>query len=219
MKKLSLLITLLISIIILVSCGGEKSNSSNTSTAKPSETSSTIRPSETSSTTKTSVTTTETAEEKAIKAFNSIINHDYNSFDVVVITTKDDLKLTSTYNVVKKGNSFEITYSIESYNKFDISSESIPEEMISTKTGTYTTTNNQFSLDKFIFDKNKYSSYEFKTNSLIVEIANAKSYLGVDYDCNNFEMVLSYTTILNNIKISYYLSDQTYCQTIYKNFA
>ncbi len=202
MKKISLL-TILFIMFLLSSC-----NVANQSSTEPSASSSI--PTKSSSI---------SDEERAINAYNSVINHNYNSFEVVETTTKGDLELTSTYNVTKNEISYEISYSIESYNEFDITSDSVPDEMISTRTGTYTAANNQFSLSKFVFDKNQFASYEFRNNSLTARISNAKSYLGVDYDCNNFEMVLSYTTSLTSIRVSYYLSDQTYCQTVYKNFA
>lgn len=199
MKKISLLFTLLFSVLMLASCGG-KSNSSTTDNTKPSE------------------TITETEDEKAIKLYNNIIEQRYTSFDVVIISTKGDLKLTSNYSVVKKENTYEITYSVQQYNEFDFNGENIPDEMISTTEGVYSTSSSEFNLNKFKFANGIFNSYKFSNGSLTTTISNARNYLGVDYDCTNFEMIINYNNTLTSIKYNYYLTDQTYCQVIYKNF-
>ena len=60
---------------------------------------------------------TENKEDKEVTQFNDVINYDYNSYTVTVKTTKDDVLLTSVYEIYKKGTGYEIKYSIQTINE------------------------------------------------------------------------------------------------------
>lgn len=160
---------------------------------------------------------TENKEDKEVAQFNDIVSYDYNSYTVTVKTTKDDVLLTSIYEISKKDNGYEIKYSIQTIN--ELSLDTVPEEMISTKTGTFEKANTEFELSKFNFDKDLFTSYTFAEGSLIASIDNAKDYLKTNYDCNNFNITFNYSTKLTSIEMQYYLPDSTHCQISFSQFS
>lgn len=161
----------------------------------------------------------ENKEDKEVTQFNDVINYDYNSYTVTVKTTKDNVILTSVYEVSKKGNGYEIKYSIQTINELSLDSESVPKEMISTKTGTYNKDNTEFELSKFKFDKDLFKTFNFADGSLKASIDNARNYLKANYDCNNFNITFNYSIKLTSIEMQYYLSDSTHCQVSFSNFS
>lgn len=161
---------------------------------------------------------TENKEDKEVTQFNDAISYNYSSYCVTVKTTKDNVLLKSVYDISKKGNGYEIKYSIQTINELNLDSESVPDEMISTKTGTYNKENTEFELAKFKFVKSSFTSYSFADGSLKANIDNARNYLKTNYDCNNFTITFNYHTILTGIEMQYYLSDSTLCQIVFSNF-
>lgn len=160
---------------------------------------------------------TENKEDKEVTQINDAINYDYSSYTVTVKTTKDNVLLTSVYEISKKDNGYEIKYSIQTIN--ELSLDTVPEKMISTKTGTYEKVNTEFELSKFKFDKDLFTSYTFADGSLKASIDNAKNYLKTNYDCNNFTITFNYSTKLTSIEMQYYLTDFTHCKISFSNFS
>lgn len=153
-----------------------------------------------------------------IEAFNAVVQHDYNSFDISVFTFKNSLSLSSSYSVAKKDDTYIVGYSVEQYNVFDLENGTIPSEMKTTKNGTYSSNDIDFKISNFKFDRETFDDYSFGDGTLIAHLSNSKKYLNVSYDCLDFEITFKYETIFNEIKMNYSLDDGTSCQVIYNNF-
>ena len=153
-----------------------------------------------------------------VDKFNNAVEYNYSSFDIEITTSKDKTSLRSKYEITKHEDSYLITYSVQDYNKFDLDSGTAPEEMITTKTGTFVSNEAKYNITKFKFSKDHFKAYTFSKDCFSGTIENAKNYLATDYDCLNFEIVFKYSEKLSEIKMNYSLSDSTSCLVLFNNF-
>lgn len=153
-----------------------------------------------------------------VEVFNSTINYDYSSFKISITTSLNDLKLDSVYIVTKSNDNYEVQYSVEKYNTFDLTSDTYPSSIKTTETGSYTTDKVKYDLKRFAFSENIFDSYSFEEGILEGSIQNGKNYLNVNYDCLNLNVRFEYSTMLTKIQLSYSLEDSTGVKVVIEDF-
>lgn len=158
-------------------------------------------------------------EDEVVTKFNEIIDYNYSSFYIRIITKKGESSLQSTYEIKKDDDGYNVDYTKQKYALFDLSIGITPEEMIITETGSFKTDNPDYNIKMFKFAPDIYKTFTFDNGMLKATIDNAKDYLKVDYDCLLFEITFKYSTMLSEIKMSYFLADNTLCTIIFDNFS
>lgn len=139
----------------------------------------------------------------------------YDSITIEVTTQEGNLELTSNYSLTKNGSQYEVTYSKERYNTFDTTTNAELTEMISVEEGTTTISSEESIFNKFTVNRTSYNTIKIDSTSFHGNMDNAKTYLEVDYNCNDFEIEIAYTSSINSIQYQYVLDDSTTCRVQY----
>jgi hypothetical protein len=156
-------------------------------------------------------------EQTKEEIINSLLEEEYSNIDIISTTKKDDYSLTSTYTINNANNVTTLIYSIEQYNKLDISNPDIEEKV--TKSGKIEYSNGQkkiiegenisidinaLTLSKLKFSESDFDSVDYNEGKVILKSNNGKRFLNADIDLLNFEIIIEYNNEkINKVTISY----------------